>query len=69
MAVEDKQISYRIYLVAFGIFFMAMAMGDLVTLYAHTGPISQFGSWGLREYADQDPSEAPKWRAVQTYLK
>jgi cell division protein FtsI (penicillin-binding protein 3) len=26
MAVEDKQISYRIYLVAFGIFFMAMAI-------------------------------------------
>ena len=26
MAVEDKQMSYRIYLVAFGIFLMAMAV-------------------------------------------
>ena len=44
-------------------------IGDLIVLYSHTGSISKYGSWGLREYADQDPAEAPKWRAVQSFLK
>lgn len=43
-------------------------LGDLMVLYAHTGPISKYGSWGLREYADQPPSEAPKWQAVQQFI-
>lgn len=43
-------------------------VGDLMVLYAHTGPISKFGSWGLREYADQPPEEAPKWQAVQKFI-
>ena len=44
-------------------------IGDLMVMFSHTGSISQYGSWGLREYASQSPSETPKWRAVQSYLK
>lgn len=40
------------------------ATGDLLTLYAATGPISQYGAWGLREYAGQPLSETPKLRGV-----
>lgn len=43
-------------------------IGDLIVLYSHTSSISKFGSWGLREYADQPASEAPKWAAVQRFL-
>jgi len=37
---------------------------DLLTLYAATGPISQYGAWGLREYAGQPIAETPKLRGV-----
>lgn len=43
-------------------------VGDLLTLYAATGPINPHGSWGLREYAGQPVGEAPKLRAVQAFL-
>ena len=44
-------------------------IGDLLVMYSHIGPISKYGSWGLREYAGQPASDAPKWRAVQSYLQ
>jgi hypothetical protein len=40
------------------------ATDDLMTLYAATGPISQYGAWGLREYAGQTAVEAPKLRGA-----
>ena len=43
--------------------------GDLFTLYSATGSISQFGAWGLREYAGQPLSETPKLRGVINYTK
>ena len=39
-------------------------MGDTMTLYSATGTISQYGSWGMREYAGQSLAETPKRRAV-----
>ena len=39
-------------------------IGDTLTFYAATGSISQYGSWGMREYAAQPLSETPKRRAV-----
>jgi len=42
----------------------AVSGGDLITLYAATGPITNFGAWGLREYAGQPMAETPKLRGV-----
>ncbi len=39
-------------------------MGDTLTLYSATGTISQYGSWGMREYAGQALVETPKRRAA-----
>ena len=39
-------------------------VGDTMMLYSHTGSISQYGAWGIREYAGQPLSETPKRRAV-----
>ena len=44
-------------------------VGDLLMLYASTTPISEYGSWGLREYAGQPLAQAPKERAVRQFLK
>jgi hypothetical protein len=38
--------------------------GDTLTLYSATGMISQYGAWGMREYAGQPLSQTPKRRAV-----
>ncbi|SNT26039.1 hypothetical protein SAMN06295912_1851, partial [Sphingomonas laterariae] len=35
-------------------------IGDAMTLYNNTGPVSQWGAWGLREYAGQPIAETPK---------
>jgi hypothetical protein len=43
-------------------------LGDLIVFYVHTSPIGGSGAWGLREYANQPVNEAPKWRAVQSFL-
>jgi hypothetical protein len=43
-------------------------IGDQLTLYASTSPISEAGAWGLREYAGQPEAETPKLRAVQAFL-
>ena len=45
------------------------ATGDLMTLYAATGPMSQYGAWGLREYAGQPIADTPKLRGVLDYAK
>ncbi len=39
-------------------------IGDTITLYSATGTISQYGAWGLREYAGQPIGKTPKRRAV-----
>lgn len=38
--------------------------GDVMVLYNSAGPISGSGAWGLREYAGQPISQAPKRRAA-----
>ena len=43
-------------------------IGDTLTLFAFTGPISQFGAWGMSEYANQPLAETPKMRAVKEFL-
>lgn len=45
------------------------SFGDTLTLYASTAPISEYGSWGLREYGGQPVAEAPKYAAVRSFLK
>jgi hypothetical protein len=42
----------------------AVSGGDVLTLYAATGPISRYGAWGLREYAGQPMAETPKLRGA-----
>lgn len=44
-------------------------MGDDLVLYASTAPIGEYGAWGLREYAGQPTSNAPKLEAVRAFLK
>jgi len=39
-------------------------VGDTILIYSHTGSISRYGAWGIREYAGQPLSETPKRRAV-----
>lgn len=40
-------------------------VGDNLNLFILTGGISQYGGWGLSEYAGQPLTEAPKLRAVR----
>lgn len=40
-------------------------IGDTITLFQSSGPISRYGAWGLVEYVGQPLSEAPKMRAVR----
>jgi hypothetical protein len=42
---------------------------DQVQLYSATGSISNYGSWGIREYAGQPLAETPKRRAVLEFVK
>jgi hypothetical protein len=44
-------------------------LGDTIAFYSATGQISQYGAWGIREYAGQPLSETPKRRAVLEYTK
>jgi hypothetical protein len=44
-------------------------MGDTIAFYSATGSISQYGSWGIREYAGQSLNETPKRRAVLEYAQ
>jgi hypothetical protein len=44
-------------------------VGDTLVLYAATGGISQYGSWGIREYPGQPLEQAPKWRAALEYAR
>jgi len=43
-------------------------IGDTMNMFALTGKISQYGAWGISEYANQPLSETPKRRAVQEFL-
>ena len=44
-------------------------IGDTMTLYSATGTISQYGSWGMREYAGQPLAETPKARAALEFAR
>lgn len=46
-----------------------LRFGDTLMLYASTAPIADYGSWGLREYAGQPVSDAPKLAAVRRFLR
>ncbi|PZQ57662.1 MAG: hypothetical protein DI555_01740 [Novosphingobium pentaromativorans] len=43
--------------------------GDTLVLYASTAPVSEYGSWGLREYAGQPAEETPKLTAVRRFQR
>ena len=43
-------------------------VGDTLTMFALTGPVSQYGSWGLSEYAGQPAAQTPKMRAVLEFM-
>ena len=43
-------------------------IGDRLMLYASTAPIAPYGAWGLKEYAGQAETEAPKLRAVHAFM-
>jgi hypothetical protein len=43
-------------------------VGDTLTLFALTGPISKYGSWGMSEYAGQPVAQTPKMQAVLNFL-
>ena len=44
-------------------------IGDTMTLYSATGVISQYGSWGMREFARQPLAETPKQRAALEFAR
>jgi hypothetical protein len=44
-------------------------IGDTMMLYSATGTISQYGSWGMREYAGQPLAETPKRRAAMEFTR
>ncbi|HEX8413403.1 MAG TPA: hypothetical protein VF637_05890 [Sphingomicrobium sp.] len=44
-------------------------IGDTMTLYSATGSISQYGSWGMREYAGQPLAETPKAKAALEFAR
>jgi len=46
----------------------ASTFGDLMTLYAATGAINQYGAWGMREYSGQPISETPKLKAALDFV-
>lgn len=43
-------------------------IGDTLTLFALTGPISQYGSWGMSEYDGQPLTQTPKMQAVKAFM-
>ena len=43
-------------------------VGDRMMLLSATGPIGKFGSWGMREYAGQLESDAPKLAATKAFI-
>ena len=42
---------------------------DTMTLYSATGSISQYGAWGIREYAGQPLADTPKRRAAMEFSR
>lgn len=43
--------------------------GGAYMIFSSMGRYSKWGSWGLLEFSDQDPSTAPKYQAVREYLR
>ena len=42
--------------------------GNLMVTYASCESWSQYGSWGLKEYWNQETSESPKWNATIDFI-
>ncbi len=45
------------------------AGGDLVCHFSSVGAWSKWGSWGLLQYADDDPSQSPKFAATMEWAR
>jgi len=45
------------------------AGGDLLCNFSSVGTWSKWGSWGLLQYADETPSQSPKYRATMEWAK
>jgi hypothetical protein len=43
--------------------------GDLLNNFSSVGKWSKWGSWGLLQYADEDPAKSPKFMAVMRWAK
>ena len=43
------------------------ADGGLLCHFASVGTWSKWGSWGLLQYADDDPKASPKYQAVMRW--
>jgi hypothetical protein len=43
-------------------------VGDLLNLFDLTGPVNQYGAWGMWDYAGQPLSASPKMQGVQQFL-
>lgn len=43
--------------------------GDLLCYFASTGAWSKWGSWGILEYYDDDPTKSPKFTATMRWVK
>ena len=43
-------------------------VGDLLNLFDLTGPVNQYGAWGMWDYAGEPLSGSPKMQAVQQFL-
>ena len=44
-------------------------LGDLMVMFNTTSSVSQYGAWGIREYAGQPVEQTPKLRAILEFLK
>jgi len=42
--------------------------GGLITWFATTDKVDNWGSWGILEHAGQDPNTAPKYQAIQRMI-
>ncbi|TWU57739.1 hypothetical protein [Rubripirellula reticaptiva] len=61
-ADQQMGVLYRKYLEAW-----SENGGSLMCLFSSTGSWSKYGSWGLTQYADDDPSASPKLKAVSEW--
>lgn len=43
--------------------------GDLLCHFSSVGAWSKWGSWGVLQYADDDPAKSPKMEAIQQWMR